>query len=78
MADDGERLNADAIVARLMEINRPNALVVTEVDLDGDILIGMAVRAVRYDGFHNRITITGVMEPPSKRGREILHGKGKG
>lgn len=76
-------MNADAIIARLMEINRPDAYVCTEVDLNGDILIGMVVREVKYDGFHNRITISGVMDPgdlarlgfPS---REYLHGKRKG
>ena len=64
------------LVAELLRINQPTStLIMTEVDLNGDILIGSCLFSVRYDGFHERIVISGVMDPPHEGGRQILHGQ---
>jgi hypothetical protein len=57
------------LIQALIDINQPDARVITEVDLDGDVHVGSIVRRVSYDGFHRAITISGVLSPPLPKDR---------
>ncbi len=73
---EGDEPTSHQLARCLLDL--PNVRVGVQVNLDNDVLVGHRIDTVHYDGFHDKITLTGMGSKEKADAKAEIEGKKEG